>query len=297
MGTMKKIIFLIFGSFLVLCPVAAEKVSLGFSFKSNSVGESDINTWINSYNSLWTDWQNKNGGSLSGQFEPIGYGSGFEVDLRIHLIEGLALTLAGSHLASDKEGTVTYQNEGAGQKETHFIRNEIKAFPLKIGLSYSYPLPFLPSLNIFANAGRQIVFVIYTVKEDYEALFKSSGQEFTYWFEKESQLRSEGLGWYFSFGAEYEVARFFGLVFEAVKTWSKVDGFKGPYIYENYEGKTEEKKASLYFYESNQWDLGQYYSVLQPYVDRPEGEALRNIRPGELDFSSFSFKFGIRLKF
>ena len=54
---------------------AAEHIHLKFSFKTNSVGDGDLNTWIQSANSLWRDWQQHHGGQLEGQFAPIDYGS------------------------------------------------------------------------------------------------------------------------------------------------------------------------------------------------------------------------------
>ncbi len=67
--------------------------------------------------------------------------------------------------------------------------------------------------------------------------------------------------------------------------------------YETFDGIDENGKASLHFYESNQWDLGNHYLILMGHKDRPDSEDIRNIRQGELNFSGYSFKVGIRFIF
>lgn len=278
-------------------PVSAENISLKFSFNTNSFSESDINTWLSSYNALWKDYLAQRGGSLSGNFEPPHYGSNFEIELRIPVIAGFALNLAGGPLSGKKEGTVSYQNNDGSQTESHFIRNEVSVFPLKIGFSFSYPLPFLEELFVFAGTGRHIIFCKYNVQENYDALFSVFGKEFSYWYKKEDSYRSEALGYYFTLGAEYTFFKVIAIVLEAEKTWSKADGFKGPFSYKDYSGKDESGKASLYFYESSQFGLSQSYAVLAGHEKRPEGTSVQNLRQGEFNFSNFSIKIGFRLKF
>lgn len=291
-GLVLTAILLIFSS-----PLQSEKVSLKFSFKTNSVGESDVHTWINSYNTLWKDYQTSKGGSISGQFELPHFGANYEIELRIPIVSGFALNLAGSPLSSQKEGTIDYQNLEGTQNESHFIQNEITALPIKIGFSFSYPLPILPNLSVFAGAGRQIVFIKYKTQENYDAVFSVLGQEFSYWFKNEGTYRSEALGFYASLGAEYEVMKFFSLVIETEKTWAKADGFKGAWSYKDYTGIDKSKKATLYFYEKRTLGFDQYYSVLAGQEKRPEDSTIRNIRQGEFNMNNFSLKIGIRVKF
>jgi hypothetical protein len=128
----------------------------------------------------------------------------------------------------------------------------------------------------------------------------SNGTEFSYWYNKDDKYGSEALGTYISFGLEFEIIQYIAVVLEAEKTWSKIDGFKSNHIYEGYLGENifnKGGKASLYFYESDQWNLGQHYSVLTSHKERPDETYMQNIRQGEFDFSNFSFKIGLRLKF
>lgn len=298
MGQKIKFLFLLFILFSIsFHPAFAEKISLKFSYKQNSISDGDLNTWIKSFNSLWKDWENSKGGRLEGTFSPISYGFNFEVEMRIPIISRLFLNLSGGRLSDDKEGNITYHNEEGNQTEHHFISNQITAWPFKIGFSFSYPLPLFPRLSVFASAGRHIIFVQYKSSENYEALFKSQEKEFSYWFKKENSFNSEALGYYATLGAEYALIEQIAFVVEAEKIWSKVDGFKGPYTYESFDGQNDSGKASLFYYESNSWGLSQYYSVLTGHEKRPEDTSDRNIRQGELNFSGFSFKIGIRLKF
>lgn len=283
--------------FLFFRPVSAEKISLKLSFNTNFIGDGDINTWVESFNSLWTDWQNSKGGQLRGEFVPIHYGNSYELELRIPIVAGFALNLSGTRHSSQKEGQIFYVNEGGDQEETHAINNKVTAIPFKIGFSYSMALPYVSDLYVNANIGRHIVFVQYKNIEKYEAIFFSTGNEFAYWFEKDTKFNSESLGFYASLGLEYDLVRFIAFTAEVEKVWSNVDGFKGPFTYTSFDVPNESGKASLYYYESNQWDLNRSFSTLSAHEKKPEEDYIRNIRQGKLNFSGISLKIGIRFKF
>ncbi len=297
--TQKKINFLIL-SVMILVAVHAgncEHISLKFSLKSSAMGDGNLNTWISSSNSLWEDWTNQNGGTLEGEFNPLSYRSNYDVELRISIAPHVGLNLGMSRLSSEAEGSITHQNLSAVQ--TQIISNRVSALFLTIGFSYSYPLPFFPRLSVFANGGRQITFITYQSRDNYEGLFTPFGEEYRYWYQKENKYRSESLGYYLGFGVEFEIIQFIALVAEMEKTWSRTDGFKGSHSYKGFLGENEFNeggKASLYFYESNQWELGRYYSVFSGQKKRPDESYLRNVRQGEFDFGNFSLKIGIRIK-
>lgn len=296
----KKILFfsLLFIMLLLLPQYSqADKVGIKFSYLSNSISSGDINTWIDSYNSLWKDWQAQKGGQLTGQFEPIVYGPSYEFELRIPIFKGFALNFSGTYLKAVKEGQVEYSNPSSQQNETHFVKNNVTAIPFKIGFSMSIPLPVFPRLVFFAGGGRHIVFVRYQLQESYEAEFTWMGENFVYWFDRSDKLASEALGYYASAGIELNVLQFMSVVMEAERTWTKVDGFKGSHSYNNYLDQNEGGKSSLYYYESDQFNLGKSYPVLAGQRVRPDTSSFQNIRQGQLNFSGLSFKFGIRFKF
>lgn len=294
-GAVKKALVLTAVLSLFVCPLRAEKISLRFSLCTTNVAGGDINTWLESFTQLWQDWQNANAGTVQGLFSPLDFGSTFEVELRIPIVAGFALNLSGSRLSTLQEDTITYQTSGGAQTEQHGLRNRILALPFKVGISYSFPV--WKGLHILVQGGRQIIFVRFENRESYQAVFLNEGREFSYWFEKDGRFRSEALGYYASLGAEFDIVSFLALSAEAEKNWSDVSGFKGPYAYRDFQGQDDSGEASLYFYESNQWDLDKYYALLTGHLERPEGPQIRSLRQGELSFSGFSFKMGLRIKF
>jgi len=288
--------------FLFISPLSrAEHLSIKLSFNSNSIGEGDINSWINSYNSLWNDWKQLVGGELEGEFIPLSYGSSYEVELRIPIFEGLALNMGLCNSFADiQEGSISFQNTDSTQTESQFIKNKVSAFPLKIGFSYAYALPFFPRTKIFAGIGRHIAFIQYQSWDNYNYSKSSFGKEYSYWYEKENKYSSEALGFYTSFGAEFDIIKNIAVVVEAEKTWSKADGFKGSNSYTGLLGPDEFQesgKVTLYYYSSDPFGIGNNYSTLAGHPDRPDDPSITNIRQGEIDFSNFSIKFGIRFKF
>ena len=278
-------------------PALAEKISLKLSLNTNFIKNGDINTWVESFNSLWTNWQNSRGGQLSGKFEPINYGGTYEVGIRVPILEGFALNLSGTRLSSQEEGEIFYKSTGGEQEETHLISNKVSATPIKVGFSYSMALPYIPYLYVNANIGRYIIFVKYESNEKYEAIFSDVGNEFSYWFERDNKFNSESLGYYASLGLEYDLAQFFAITAEIENIWANVDGFKGPFTYRSFDTQNESGKATLYYYESSQWNRNQYYPVLSGHEKNPEVENIRDLRQGKLNFSGISLKIGIRFKF
>jgi hypothetical protein len=281
--------------FISFHPIQAEKIGFRFSYNLLSTPKGDLDTWIASYNSLWEAWKAKKGGSVQGEFKPLDFGPTYEAEIRIPIVAGFALCLEGSYLSSKSEGTIDYNNQAGNQQETHFLLNDLKAFPLKIGLGFSYPV--FNKFSVLAAGGRHIIFVSYKTQEKYEAKLLSSGSEFFYWFNKDVSYHSEALGYFASLGVQYDILPYLAVGVEAEKIWSKVDGFKGSYSYKDYTGRNEDGKASLYFYESNEWGLNQYFPVLYGQKDKPEGSSVRNVRQGEFNFSSFAFKIGLTFKF
>lgn len=281
---------------------SAEHIHLRFSFKTNSVGDGDLNTWIQSADSLWQDWQQQKGGQLEGQFAPVDYGSNLEVELRIPLFAGLSLNIGGSQLSSSSDGQINYSidNENGQEHETQDLSNSVKATSLKFGFSYSYPLPFFPRISVIAGGGRHIRFIRYESEDNYDTSFAKSGETYNYWYQKQNTYNSEALGYYAALGAEFEIIEYIAVFLEAEKIWSKADGFKGRHSYKGDFGLgefSEGGKASLYFYESDQSGLGSYYTVLTGHKKRPDEFYIQNVRQGELNFDNFSFKLGITFKF
>jgi hypothetical protein len=104
------------------------------------------------------------------------------------------------------------------------------------------------------------------------------------------------MGFYAAIALEVNLFRQLAFVIEGEQVWSKADGFKGPFTYEDYLDERTSGKASLYYYEGDLWGLDKSYSTLSGHRDRPE-EPINNVRQGELNFTGFIFKVGIRLKF
>jgi hypothetical protein len=299
---------------LLAHPMYGERISLKFCFGSNNISGTDINTWVDSFNQLWTDWKTLNQGDLQGRFTPIDYSGSLEVGLRIPLFKGLALNLAAGRYASSGEGAVSLQYPGGIQTEEQFISNKVTAWPIKVGLSYSLALPPLPRLAVVAGFGRHIILATYDTVNNYKFYTVDQNLEFTYLINKQNTYSSEGLGYYAHLGAEFDIIKYIAVFVEGEKVWNTLAGFKGNFTYEALGfpmGDVRQNgKASLYYYESDQNGTGTYYSLLAGHKDKPEGRLeypldggplegpqIKDLRQGELDFNHISFKIGIRFKF
>ncbi len=292
--TLPLILLLLFAATL---PLRAEKISLKLSFNYNVIPTNDIDTWVQSYNSLWTNYAAVKEGVLTGAFDSPALNPKLDIELRIPVIYGLSLNLAGNWSSDLGEGRALFQATSGLQEEQQMLSNKLSGLTLKIGFSYIVPIPFLPKTYVFAGVGRSLSFVSFNLQDSYEAVFRNNKRDFNYWHERDDMFHTQALGTYVHFGAEYDVLKFLAVVLEFEKTWSKADGFKGDHSYIDYTEAEESGKASLYYYEVKQPALDQYYSVLTGHVTRPEDPDIANLRPGEINLNTFSFKLGIRLKF
>lgn len=296
----KSILTLAATALLLAVPCFSETVSIKFSYSIPSIGDGDINTWINSYNKLWVDWKNQIGGDLQGEFPVLQYQNSYEFEIRIPIVSILSLSFSAGRFQSSTEGTVTLSAGEGTQTESHFISNQVSAVPIKLGFSLSIPVARIPMtqipMTVVVSGGRHIVFASYKYRENYEALFQAGGEEYNYWYNKSNSYNSQALGLYASLALEINLIRQLAFVIEGEKTWSKADGFKGPFTYEDYLDERSSGKASLYYYEGDLWGLNKSYPILSGHKDRPE-EGVNNVRQGELNFSGFIFKVGLRLKF
>jgi opacity protein-like surface antigen len=286
---------------LITHPAYAEKISLKLSFNTNSYGKGDLETWLPSLNSQWNDYSTEYPGTLAGEFVAPAYGSNIEIELRIPVFKGFGLNFAGSRLSGLEEGDVTYSSQDANKEEAQYLMNDVSGLNLKIGFSYAAELPFLEGLHLFGNVGRHVIYAKYTVENNYLLKIETLGREFLYESKQENSYSSDSLGWYAGLGVEYDVIQHVAIVFEIEKIWSKVNGFKGTQLYKFYQDDVmvidDSGKASLYYYEDQMFGLENYYELLQGHIDTPDDESIRNLRSGELNFSTLSIKFGIRFKF
>jgi hypothetical protein len=278
-----------------LAPLRAERVSVRLSLRTYAAPEGDLDAWLSSYNALWTSYGAKYGGSVQGAFQPPQLGSDWEVELRVPLFAGLALDAAGSIVNGASDGLVRFQDASGSHVESDAILNDVKAVPLRLGLSFT--LPVWNNLRLCAGIGRHVVFARYRTEQSYEAVFKTPKQDYRYWFKRATTFRSESLGGYWTLGLEYLVLPFLAIGIDAEKDSSRMAGFKGTTEYSDHTGRNESGKTSLYFFESDEFDEDIPTVVLAGRSERPAGDRYRNVRQGELDFSGFSLKIGLRFLF
>lgn len=276
-------------------PLGAERVSVRFNLKTYAAPDGDLQAWLTSYNALWASYGAKYGGTVQGAFEPPQLGSSWEVEVRIPVFAGLAIDLAGSAVSGAANGQVRFQDAAGNHVETDSLLNDIQAVPLRLGLSFT--LPVWNNLRLTAGLGRHLVFARYRTEQSYEAVFKTSKEDYRYWFKRATSYRSEVLGGYWTVGAEYLILPFLAVGVDAEKDSSRMAGFKGTTSYSDHTGRNEGSKSSLYFFESDEFGAELPTVLLAGRTERPEGDLYRNVRPGELDFSGFSLKVGVRFLF
>ena len=214
---------------------------------------------------------------------PLHFGFSFEGELTVFLTPRLALGVSAGYVYSDlnEQDTLLSINKD-GITYDYARPTKVSAYPI-IFLGYLY-VPLGSKLNLYLKGGAGIIQAKYVGREAFK-IAEESG--FVYpTFEMAEASRSTSLG---GIGLEYKFDPSMGFFIEATAQSAKVSGFSS----ENQPGE----KRDLYFFEEYIPELDIWQAKMRVLPQEPGGENIRSVREAVVDFSGFSVKIGILLKF
>ena len=207
----------------------------------------------------------------------------FEAELLLSFSRWLALGVsAGYAYASlDEEQTlVSTRQEGIVYEQAR--PTKISAYPVFLSIYLS--LPISKKVNVYIRGGGGAVFASYVVRE---ANKKAGTARYTYTtYNNATARRWSYLG---SIGLSYAVDPSIGFFVEAAARWAQVSGF----VAEDDLGGS----SRLYTYEEYQPDIDFWQLRTSLHPEEPGGSSVRNVREATVDFSGYSARIGIFLKF
>jgi hypothetical protein len=274
---------------LVLLVSAAQGFSMEFSLKVaggvSFINPQEINTILQS----WEEYLitradlDKNWSYLEGQASPLKMGYDFEVELIFSFTPRLAIGLSSGYIFSDvSEESTTLTIERALGTFDHIKPTKISAIPLI--LSGYYIQPINSSLSLFFRAGGGPLWAKYFEREGNKKIENEN-----YSYPQTISSSAQGQIYLLGLGIVFETES--GIRFFVEGTWRKatITGFSG-------ENKQEETGALTYVeeYEAN-YELWQ--AKYQIFAEPPSGENYREVKQGTVDFSGFSIKIGLIIKF
>ncbi len=280
----KRFVFL-----LVLSIGAAQGFSMEFSLKVaggvSFINPQEVNTVLQSWEKYWiTRADSTNTWSyLGGKVSTLKLGYDFEIELIFSFTPRLAIGLSSGYIFSDvSEGATTLTIEKVLGTFDHVKSTKINAIPLI--LSGYYIQPINSSLSLFFRAGGGPMWAKYFERDGNKNIDNES-----YSYPQSISASAQGQIYLLGLGVVFETEP--GIRFFMEGTWRKatITGFSG----ENKKKKT----GALTYVEEYESSYELWQAKYQIFAEPPSGENYREVKQGTIDFSGFSIKIGLIIKF
>ncbi len=219
----------------------------------------------------------------SGKVPPLHLGFTFEGELTLFLTRRLALGLSTGYLYGDlsEEDTLLVVRQPDGTYD-HARPTKVSGYPVTF-LGYLV-FPLGSKFDIYLKGGGGFIQAKYV---DREAVRPEGQTKFSYsTLTMAEARRSTYLG---GVGFDYRFDPSFGFFIEATMQSAQVSGFSG----ENEAGD----KGTLYFFEEYVPQLDFWQATMRVLPEPPSGENYRSVQQATVDFSGFSVKIGMLVKF
>ena len=220
---------------------------------------------------------------VSGDGGRLRLGVDFEAELVLSFSRWIKLGLsAGYGYGSLDEKATLLTIEQAGTLFERARPTKVSAFPFLV--SGYFNLPLGRKFNVYLRAGVGAIQARYVSRE---AQKKVADIRFTYpAYDNAKASRLTYLG---GLGLSYSFDQSLGFFIEAVARAARVDGFTG-------ENRLEQR-GILYSYEEYLPQAGFWRPTMHVLPEEPGGANVRNVREAVVDFSGYSIKIGLLLKF
>lgn len=226
---------------------------------------------------------NPNAQFISGEVGRLRLGIEFEAELVLSFSRWVKLGLGVGYVygSVDEEATLLTV-EQAGVLVERARPTKVSAYPILV--SGYFNLPLGKKMGAYLRAGIGAIQTRYVSRE---AEKKIGDNRFTYLAYDNAGAR--GLTYLGGLGLSYSFDQSLGFFVEAATRFARVDGLTG-------EDRLEQK-GTLYFYEEYLPQSGFWRPTTHVLPEKPGGENFRNVREAVVDFSGYSIKIGLLLKF
>jgi len=283
----KRLVFAGLGAVLLLLPSPSRGVDIQMRLSSGlwqmKLGE------INDALAGWREGQKResdidpNAQFISGEVGRIRVGMEFEAELVLSFSRWVKLGLSfGYAYGSAKEETTLLTVEQAGTLEEWARPTKVSAYPLLV--SGYFNLPLGKKMGAYLRAGVGAVRARYVSRE---AQRKVGEDQFLY--PAYDNAGAGGLTYLGGLGLSYSFDQSLGFFVEASARFARLDGLAGE--------DNLEQKGTLYSYEEYLPQSGYWRPTMHVLPEEPGGATFRNVRETVVDFSGYSIKIGLLLKF
>jgi hypothetical protein len=159
---------------------------------------------------------------------------------------------------------------------------KVNARPLTLSAYFFYPLG--KKLDLFVKGGTGLIWSKYIEREGGKSL---TADHYDFWWHQ--QASAQGPVFLGGIGIIYRIDSSLSFIIEGGARRAKISGFRG----ETPEGE----EGDLYFFEEYNSDFDFWQAKYLIFTEEPTGETFRSVRKADVDFSGFSAKIGLLIKF
>jgi hypothetical protein len=221
----------------------------------------------------------------TGGYKPLHAGINGGCDILLYLQSHWGIALGIDYLKIARTSETKFSDPGGDGYIVFSYLPNVSAIPLKLGLFFDKPLG--RKVNLFLHGGG----AYYPVRFHYELRMASPDG----WSTLTAETTAGCVG--FQVGAALEISLSKKLFFfiEAIGRYARVDGFSGMAIDEYSDEPSESNSVTIYFVNANAPE-GRF-PMLFPMKEFPDDPKYSDVREAVVDFSGFSARAGLRIKF
>lgn len=247
------------------------------------IGGGDINPGMAGSLDLWGAVIFPSGAIRTGVYKPLhaGFNGGF--DILVYLQSNWGITLGVDYLTASRSSETQFD---FGSEYTVFtITPQVSAVPLKLGLFVEKPLG--TKMNLVLHGGA----AYYLARFKYDLFFASPG----YWSSLIADTSAEGIGFHGGAALELEFSRKLFFFIEALGRYARISGFTGTQTTKDSYAPSSTSPSTIYFLNANT-SKGRFHMLI-PGKEFPDDPDFSEVREAVIDFSGFSARAGLRIKF
>ncbi len=265
--------------------------SLKFTGGYGTMATGDYNTMGKSQEQYFDDYSALLGVTRTGEFKKLNMGLEFEGELIMDLGGTFGIGFGVGYIRRSNESELDLSLTGVGSL-SYSNAPIITVTPVNLSL-YFFP-PIAPSMNIYlyGGLGYYIGKVTSTLRADTQLVGFPS-----YWAETETEVKDKGLGFHAGAGLEFNIAPKIAIFIEGKGRYCKLKSWEGDETTVDSDGWTESSSGTTWYYEAQDYDTGNWYSMIALQEDKPSGFGIRDIREFKVNLTGISLRAGIRIKF
>jgi len=295
----KKIVqlFLVFLCVFVLTNSGnAQEFLKKFSFKlSGGTGNTktaDLEDFIDGLNSQFTDIGALLSLTPSGELKDVNWGLDLEGEIIFNLSENFGIGFSLGYMKRTETSTAELSLLAPLARVAVSWNPEYRVIPFCLNGYFFFPIATKINVFLKAGVGYYSAKIEFLTRQESESFFDETG-----WNQSDGKGTDSNIGFQGSLGFEYELTDNVALVAEGAGRHVNFNDWDVENRYTDSTGFSVVETGTFWYTEEFVDLTGKFYPSLQLLRQKPQDQALRNVREAKFGFSGVSFRIGIRIRF